>query len=220
MSSLKITNLKEILDPQARHIFLDDQSMTEAVVICGVEEGYFLVHNKHQSLSIGNRQGYFVASNGRGIVRFEGDCQVFAQKEVKDVPFNIYKISINLNELKIINRREFIRYEFRYPLPILFRHDDQLVEATLINISEGGLRMTVSKKLPTQVVYQFEINLPKEPGIFHFSTDGLVAYCEPEDHPNSFMAGVSFVAPAFSNESEKKAYQNARHDLASWVMSR
>lgn len=206
MNRLKITNLKEILDPHARHLFFDDQGLTEALQIVEVDENSVVLQGKSPGKK---REGYFIASNGRGIVRFKG--------ELEPISDAVCRLKLNLSKLKLINRREFNRYEFGIPVPISLKCDEKFVKASLINVGEGGLRMSVGRRLPTQVTYQFEVSLPKGGETFSFKTDGLIVYCEPEEAPDRFMAGVTFIAPKFSSEEERKSYQKSRRDLARFL---
>lgn len=206
---MQFKNLKEILDPHARHLFFDDQGLTEALQIAEVDEDSIVLQVSDKKPTKKKREGYFIASNGRGIVRFKG--------ELEPISDAICRLKLNLSKLKLINRREFNRYEFKMPIPISLKCDEKFVKASLINVGEGGVRMSVGKRLPTQIAYQFEVSLPKGGGTFSFKTDGLIVYCEPEEVPDRFMAGVTFIAPKFSNEKEKESYLKSRKDLATFL---
>ena len=89
----------------------------------------------------------------------------------------------------------------------------------LVNISEGGLRMSVTSKIPANVIYHFSLDLPVSREPLHFETDGLVLYCEPEERPERFMMGVTFVAPVFENVEDQKNYQKSRERVAFFLSS-
>lgn len=207
MTPFKVKNVQSVLDPHAKYIFLDDEGMTEALLIRGVQGNLVLVEQGNTQIK--KRSGYFVASSGRGIIRFEA--------EIGKAPKKTGGLKINPKSLQLVDRREFHRHQFNYPLPIYLRCEGKFIKAFLINLSEGGLRMTVNRKLPTQVVFSFELKLPRPDESLDFKTDGLIVYCEPEENPAQFMTGVSFIAPEFESEKEKQGYVAARRELARYI---
>ena len=206
----KFKNVAEILDPHSKYVFLDDEGMTEAFLIRGVKENLILAQ-RTSPFEAKRRSGYFVAASGCGVIRFEAELGRFEKKE------GLLSFQINPTSLKMVDRREFHRHHFKYPLPIYLKCEGKFIKAFLVNISEGGLRMTVNRQLPTQIVFNFELKLPRPQESLDFVTDGLIVYCEPEEDPAHFMTGVAFIAPEFSSEKERQAYQKARATLAHYI---
>ncbi|MBX7148275.1 PilZ domain-containing protein [bacterium] len=204
---MTISNLKEILDPKARYIFLDDQGLTEALMLTGIEDHSFLVVDPKSDINGKDRSGFFVAANGRGIVRFKATGQ----------KAGVYKLNADFSSFNIINRRESERIRVNVPIPIYLSCDGKRVEASLVNISEGGVRLVADEKLPLHAVYHFELSLPHKNGPVLFKTDGMVVYAEPEEDPDTFMTGITFVAPAFKSDEEKNNYLAMRQDLVSYL---
>lgn len=207
--NFKNKNVSDILDPHSKYIFLDDEGMTEACLIRGVEGNLVLVEWGETEAK--KRSGYFVASSGLGIIRFEAKRTKAVGKK------NMAGLLIDSKSLRQVDRREFHRHHFTYPLPIYLRCEGKFIKAFLINISEGGLRMTVNRKLPTQIVFNFELKLPRPDDPLDFKTDGLIVYCEPEENPAQFMTGVSFIAPEFETEKERQNYLLARQALSRYI---
>lgn len=209
-------SIKEILEPSSRYLFLDDEGMNQAFLINSVEKNTFVIMEQQRQLDSKERKGYFVAASGKGVVRFTGQLNPLPEKDSKiQAPLTLYKLEVNLKDLKLINRREFIRHELKTPIPISFNYEGRFIQATLVNISEGGLRMSVGEPLPTNLVFHFEINLPlASKKSFYFKTDGLIVYSDPEEKPTRFMTGVSFIAPHFSNEEEKRTYVGQKEQLS------
>lgn len=215
----KIADIKDvqtILDPRSKYIFLDDHGMTEAFPIRGVKSNLILIEAGLEGKDNRKRSGYFVAVSGRGIVRFESSVKKISAKKSKGV---ITALSILLKSLQMVDRREFLRHFFERPLPILMKCEGKNVEALAVNMSEGGFRLSVDRLLPTQVVYHFEITLPVGEPPFTFKSDGLVVYCEPEDDPARFMAGIALIAPEFSSAKERKEYQKQRAKIVEFLNS-
>lgn len=212
MGSLKVRHLKEILDPQARYIFIEDGGMTRALGLSRVEKDslYLTARSRLPMASRGTAEGYFTASDGKGVVLFSGAMEA-VPKAKSD---RIWRLKPNLKSLELVNRRQFVRYGLKTPLSISLECDEKPIRALLVNISEGGLRMSVTSKIPANVIYHFALDLPFSPEPLHFETDGLVLYCEPEERPERQMTGVTFVAPVFENVEDQKAYQKSRERLA------
>ncbi|MDO8520473.1 MAG: PilZ domain-containing protein [Deltaproteobacteria bacterium] len=208
--NFKSKTVTSLLDPHSKYIFLDDEGMTEAFAIRGVEKNLVLI--KKEDCTAKKRSGYFVAESGRGVIRFEARLASLAGKKG-----GICGLAVDPKTLKLTDRREFLRFEFPYPLPVYLRCEGKFIKAHLVNISEGGLRMSINRKLPTQIVFNFELKLPRPDEPLTFATDGLIVYCEPEENPSHFMTGVSFIAPEFPTEKERLGYLKARENLARYI---
>jgi hypothetical protein len=205
---MHIEKLQNILDPQAHYVFLDDEGITQAFLLKGVESRVFYVQGNFQSLKSARRKGYFMAADGKGMARFECVC----------VPHKSgVAFEVDLTSITVINRRNYLRYEFIVGLPIYFKCDGMQVKATVTNISEGGIRLAMDQRLPLHVLYQFTLNLPQKDGPLGFVSDGLVVYSEPEDKPQSFMTGISFVASGFLREEEKSDYLEQKGELINYL---
>lgn len=212
MGTVKVRHLKEILDPQARYVFIEDAGLTRALVLSRVEKDslYLTARGRLPFSGRGSAEGYFTASDGKGVVLFSGALEQIPKAKTE----KIWRLKPNLKSLELVNRRQFVRYALKAPLSIALECDAKPVRALLVNISEGGVRMSVSSKIPANVIYHFALDLPFSPEPLHFETDGLVLYCEPEERPERFMTGVTFVAPVFEKVEDQKTYQKSRERLA------
>jgi len=207
--------LKNLCDPLARFVFLDDEGLTDACQIVGITDNKFLVRTKNNQSILKKRMGYFAGRNAIGIVKFQALVERVAAVEGHNE--GVYWLIPDLKSCEVTNRRLFNRYQLKFVLPIYFRADGELVKAALINVSEGGLRMTVERKLSTASVYSLEIRLPCGSDTIQFKSDGVVVYCEPESNPHYFLTGVSFVAPKFESTEERLEYQRALFDLGNYL---
>lgn len=208
--------LKEVIDPKARHVFLDDTGVTEALSLRGIAKDSFLVESLGEITKTDVRKGYFVSSDKSCIVRFT--CRIMAMdEEGKGHAARRCELKVDLSSLKRVDRRQFPRHQMKSPLPITFNFDDQFIRAYLVNISDGGMRMALDHRLPAHVTYEFDLKLPDRHGSLRFKTDGLVVYCEPEADPKVFITGVMFVAPHFRHEGERIAYQNEKINLSRYL---
>lgn len=216
MEFSKIKELKEVIDPKARHVFLDDTGVTEALSLRGIEKDSFLVQFQGEIAKADDRKGYFVASDQGCIVRFT--CRIIpVDYKGKGHIEGCCELKVDLSSLKRVDRRQFPRHQMKSPLPITFNFADQFMRAYLVNISDGGMRMALDHRLPAHVTYEFDLKLPDRHGSFRFKTDGLVVYCEPEADPQVFITGVMFVAPHFRHEGERIAYHNEKINLSRYL---
>lgn len=217
MSFISVTDIREILEPTTRYLFLDCEGVVEACLIRSVFKDSVLVY--HQSSPFKSKtplKGFFVAASGRGIVQFHAQCQ--REKGIKSA-LALYRVAIDLPGLVLVNRRVFIRHAYERPVPILFEFEGKPVKARLVNISEGGLRMDLNDTLPSNVVFEFQLTLPRKKGPpFKFHTDGLVIYCTPEDDPRHFVAGIAFVAPRFRNEEERDRFKKESEGFKKYLV--
>ncbi len=215
MTELPI-NLNDYLDPAARYVFLDDDLMTEACSLRGVTGLNMVVKYDGNPFVLRRRKGYFVAAGGKGVVRFEGEmeCLFPSADSTKN---NLYRLSVIPTTLSSVNRRQFIRYDLQEKLPIYFKCQDDLIKAVLMDISEGGMRLSMNKRLPLQVTHSFDLHLPCGMETVDFKTDGMIVYCEPEDDPQEFVTGVTFLAPSFESEQKKYAYMKDRMALSDFL---
>lgn len=209
---MKISDLKNASDPLSRFVFFDDEGLTQACEIMGIIENRFLVRAHNSQTFLKKRAGYFVGKEGIGIIRFNGIMEQVIN--IQNASENdLYWVSPDLKDCEVINRRLCNRYQMSYMVPLYFKRDQNLIKASLVNISESGLRMTVTERLPPNILNCFEMTLPCGNDSFKFVTDGLIVYCEPESNPDYFLAGVTFVAPLFESDEERQVYQTARFNL-------
>ncbi len=217
---MALENIEQILEPDSKYLFLDDDGMTQACRIRGVEGRSLLFFHPDSLRSLDDdttvsgsftRKGYFTAREGKGIVRFEGRCWKKAGDSSKH-SLPLYRLTIDWDHLKLVDRREFIRHKLKQSLPLVFQYDGRMIEAELVNISEGGLCLKVSRPMPLNIIFELDLKLPRSGTStpFHFHTDGLVVYSNYEKG-TGLVTGVAFVAPRFMTETERLEYQNQRH---------
>ncbi len=216
MTFIPVTDLREILEPTTRYLFLECDGVVEACLIQSVfKESFLVYHHSSPFISKSLVKGFFVAASGRGIVQFSAQCR--RERRTKST-LSLYRVVLDLKGLVLINRRLFIRHAYERPVPILFDFEGRPIKARLVNISEGGLRIDLNDILPSNVVFEFQLTLPRTKGaVFQFHTDGLVIYCTPEDNPRHFMAGIAFVAPRFRNEEEREKFKKESTALKKYL---
>lgn len=212
MNALKVNHLKEIVDPFSRYLFLLENQIPHAFLLCGVEKNSFVITDPRQPSMGRSFKGYFVASHGRGVVHFQGSED--------PIDASLCRILVQLDSMQIENRRAFYRQRLNKPRFITFEFQNKTIEALLVDMSEGGFRLSLDERLPTQMMVQFELKFPQSDPMFVFKTDGLVVYCEPEETPDSFVAGIHFVAPHFANDQERKTYEQSRKELKTVIQPR
>ncbi len=208
---MKTDYLKNLCEPLTRFVFLDDEGLTEACEIIGITDNRFLVRTKNIQGYLQKRRGYFSGRNGIGIVRFEGLLEKVTSAAHEQS--GVYWLSPDLKKCEVTNRRLFNRFQLKFVIPIYFKSDGELIKASLVNISEGGLRMTAERRLSSSVNYSLEVMLPCGSESIKLKTDGVVVYCEPETNPHYFVTGVSFVAPKFEAVEQRLDYQRQLFDL-------
>jgi len=215
---LQVNDIKDLIEPATRYLFLYEQGATHAFRIRGIHSDFIIAFHPEHFLPWKQREGYFQAAGGLGMVVFRSDGNlVEGTADTHHLP--LYKIRLDTDRLSLINRRQFTRYTLVKPRPIFFHCDGRMLEANIINLSEGGMRLECQEALPKNVTLHFEINLPATKGGDLFKTDGVVVYSEPEDSHHHFMTGISFVMPKYLSGDEKKKYLKSLQDFKKSVRS-
>lgn len=204
-------DLKSLLDPKTRFVFLTGDGLTRAYVIAHVTETV-LYFTANAELPEQMESGHILASGGAGIFLFE-------KPKLEAMPSGnqsiLYRIEMKTLNFSISNRRLYARYEFPEYQAVAFNHYGELVVGRMANISEGGLRLMTDRPIQSNVVCRFEIRLSSD---FVFNTDGVVVYSDWSDETQKqAIVGISFVAPEFTDESDKKNYISAKHKLSDLI---
>src|SRR3989339_1988135 len=199
-------DLKKILDPNTRYIFLTTNEINHAFPVVHVKDNLIFFSNEKE-ITEDYQSGHFLAQGDEGIVLFTNPV-VIPLKDVTKEEYGafLYVINFDNTDYSITNRRLSARYEFKEFLPVSFQVYGDMMTAQLINISAGGLRLRVNTCLHRNVFCHFKITLPIQGKNVCFETDGIVVYSEPEKSHNNFLTGISFVAPDFANKSEHQRY--------------
>lgn len=94
----------------------------------------------------------------RGLVRAPGRAEVLVGEEMKTFVLSL------VGEPEIFQRREYVRAKTELPLEVRFEDGKQVVEATSIDLSGGGIRIqTAANKLPVGARVRVTIHLPSHP---------------------------------------------------------
>jgi hypothetical protein len=204
-------DLRSLLDPKTRFVFLSGAGLTRAYHIAHVTETVFYLTSPTE-ISDELESGHALAANGAGILIFEKP-KLEAMPSGDDVI--LYRIDMaNLN-FSISNRRLYARYEFSDYQAVAFSHYGELVVGRMANIGEGGLRLMTDRPIQSNVVCRFEIRLSAD---FVFITDGVVVYSDWSDETEKqAIVGISFVAPNFTSEADKQTYVLAKHKLSDLI---
>lgn len=215
-------DIKEILDPRARHVFFALDNLTYAYPIVHVENDalYFTTDTEIENPNFD--KGHFLAPQNAGIV-------LFAKPIVKKLPTRpdaegamqkVYRMMLSSEQYEISNRRQYTRHEFKNFIPMNFSIFGETIAAQLINISEGGLKMCVDTPLKKNILCRLEINLPrfsKDEDPVPFTTNGLIVYSEQETTSGKYFVGISFVTPDFVSAHQKQDYLDAKKTLAKFI---
>lgn len=215
-------DIKEILDPRARHVFfaLDDLNYAYPIVHVENDSLYFTADTEIENPNFD--KGHFLAPQNAGIV-------LFAKPIIKKLPTRpdaqgglqkVYRMMLSSEDYEITNRRQHTRHEFKNFIPMNFSIFGETISAQLINISEGGLKMCVDTPLKKNILCRLEINLPRlsqdeDPVLF--TTNGLIVYSENETTSGKYFVGINFITPDFVSIDQKQDYLNAKKTLAKFI---
>lgn len=212
--------LAQLLDPKARFIFLVSDGLTNAFPIVHVA-GNQLYFTSTERLPEHHESGYFPALDGEGIVQFGKPCIDSADLSRLHIARPVHRIDFSPLDFTITNRRLHLRHEFKRVVPIVFQIFGETLNARLVNISAGGLRMCVSTPIQKNIRCHFEIRLRSRAEEAIFKTDGLVVYADPDDYDagKPVMVGVSFVTPEGMDDSARAAYKESWQRLEKTVQA-
>jgi len=210
-------DLKTTMHPNARHVFFQKGDLSYAFTILHVD-GSFIYFRSQSPIKESFESGHFLSFEDKGIVQFsEPQIDSLAEENCEKFGAHVHRLNLKDVDLSISNRRTTARFEFQNFIPFVFSVYGETISAQLVNISDGGLRMQVNTHLKKDVLCQLELNLPEEEGRLIFSTNAVVVYVE-ETGKNTYMVGLSFVAPDFENDDEKQDYISAKEGLRSYIL--
>lgn len=212
-------DVKRILDESGRYLFLNRQGLVEAFPIIHVETSY-IFFTSAKELEKNYDSGYFLASGGAGIVQFEKPVLESLDKNAQNqIKQKIHRVNIEPLDFIITNRRLSLRHELPQYMPILFYVYGEVMSAQLVNISEGGLRMSVTSALQKNTRCHFEIRLPTEEQQILFRTDGIVVYAEnTSENKYQTHVGISFVTPDFTQPADEEKYKQSKEKLKNYIL--
>lgn len=206
-------NVKDIIDPNARHLFLTKSSLNYAFPIVHVQ-GQWLYFSSPKPISSAFDSGYFLAREQQGIVQLNNPVIESVKKKMELL---LHRLDLNDTSHTLVNRRQSMRYAFKGFVPISFSVFGEAMAAQLVNVSEGGLRMSIDTPLKKNMLCHLKIRIPAPKKNIHFSTDGMVIYADREEGSNKFTAGISFITPEFSGDKEKQSYLTAKTALKGFI---
>ncbi len=213
-------DLKSLLDPKTRYIFLTQGEFTHAFPVVHVKEDLLYFSSK-KPLPANIDSGHFLAQGNAGIVQFSKPEVMSLQETSKhNLDLILHVIDFSNLDYSITNRRISMRYEFKEFIPITFHVYGEVMTAQLINISEGGLRIRATTPLKNNIVCHFKISLPNDEEKLSFETDGIVVYSEHEKQHDNYMAGISFVVPDFKTDVDKEKYLESKETLRRFVFDK
>jgi hypothetical protein len=210
--------LYRLLDPAARFIFLLVDGLTHAFPIVNVT-GNHLYFTSKEELPERFESGYFLAPQDSGIVQFNHPA-VESVRNLARLKLNapLHRIDFTTLDFSVTNRRLYQRHALKGVIPMVFQVFGETLNARLVNISAGGLRMSVDNPIKKNIRCHFEIKLRQAGEDILFKTDGLIVYADPEDNAGEIpvMVGVSFVTPENLSDTERQKYKESwqRLDLA------
>lgn len=208
---LKHMELKSLLHPKAKHIFIKFGDLVRAYPIAHVEDHalYFLAESEFTDKPT---QGYFIARNNEGIVLFENPNPEMLPYRPDAVLYRIITDELNYS---VTNRRLYQRVEFAEFRPLMFRYYGDHIVGHMVNISEGGIRMNLDRSIELNTICHFEIRLTQD---FTFKTDGVVVRSGySDDSKKQAVIGIHFLAPAFRSDEEKVSYQQDQKKLSDYL---
>ncbi|MBF0104773.1 MAG: PilZ domain-containing protein [Deltaproteobacteria bacterium] len=213
-------DLKQILDPQARYVFLLRDAASFAFPIVHVEQN-FLYFSSQKEFARPFDEGYFVAQDTEGIVRFTNPhIESLKNNPQQALGLLLHRIDFEKTAYAISNRRQNVRYVFKDFIPISFNVFGESMMAQLVNISEGGLRMCIDTPIKTNVLCHLEVRLPIDGTTVTLNTNGLVVYAGRDEDSSKNMVGICFITPEFVSAKEKKRYFEAKEVLKKFIEGR
>jgi len=212
-------NLKTLIDPNTRFLFLKNGPASYAYPIVHVEGDYVYFSIK-PPIPENFDNGYIVAANNAGILMFNNpNIETLNQNLQKNLNQKLFRINFNQLDYMITNRRMNLRLEFKDFIPISFNIFGETMAAQLINISESGLRMCVDTPLKKNIICQLHIKIPTKDGEIKFQTNGVIIYNESEEQKKKYMIGLSFVTPDFHSKQQEEEYFKAKEYLRKFILN-
>ena len=210
-------NIKELIDPKTRYVFLANAEETFAGAIVHVDPDV-IYFSSPKTTPPASDVIYFLAQGAAGIVQFNKPRVEFLQTtSTAQMPVHLYRVNFEALDYTIINRRRSFRYEFKDFFPVSFNVFGEYMAARLMNISEGGLRMCVDTPIHKDVLCHLQIKIPHEEQAIRFNTDGVIVYADRNEDTKQITVGISFVTPDFSSDSDRAAYLTAKTKLGEFV---
>jgi len=210
-------DLKQLLDPKARHIFLSAANLAYVYPIVHIKENY-LYFSSDKPIPQSFDRGHFLAQDAAGIVQFSNPSVESTKKDRQNtLGLILHRINFDTLDYTITNRRQSMRYELNEFIPISFNVFGENIPAQLINISDSGLRMRVDTLLKTNILCQFHIKLPTQENEIQINTNGLVIYADCEEGSKNIMVGISFVTPDFKTDEDKQKYLKSKDNLTRFI---
>ena len=210
-------NLKKLIDPKTRYVFLasDEETFAGIIVHVDTEAIYF---SSTKTTPPASHVIYFLAQGSVGVVQFNKPRVEFLQTTTDvQVPVHLYRVNFEALDYTIINRRRSFRYEFKDFFPVSFNVFGEHMAARLMNISEGGLRMCVDTPIHKDVLCHLQIKIPHKKQAIRFDTDGVIVYADRNEDIKQITVGISFVTPDFSSDADRAIYLTAKTKLGEFV---
>jgi hypothetical protein len=210
--------LKQIMDPYTRHVFLSTDEYSYIFPIVHVEDSYLYFVSK-ESIADDFLEGHVTAQNDAGQVMFK-QPKIESMLHQSEENVWVHRLNFSGMDYDISNRREYNRHTFEEPLSTVLKVFDVTMDAQIKNISEGGLRLRMDAMLKKEVFCQLNIMLPTDDAAedrhVYFSTNGMVVYNDPGED-GIYTVGLAFVTPQFASEDEKNAYLDGKEALRRFI---
>lgn len=211
------TDIKSLIDPTVRHVFLTGHDISYAFPIIGVD-GPYIFFCSQRPLEEAFERGHFLATDNKGIVQFDNPViDSLSEEKVTEHGAHIHRLDLSDVEIVASNRRDQARYVFDHFVPFTFSVFGESIPAQLVNISDGGLRMQVNVPVKKNIFCQLQLRLPFGNDRLSFLTNAIVVYVEKKSKLE-YTVGLNFVAPDFQSETEKQDYIEAKEKLRAYIL--
>lgn len=210
-------NLKELVAPQARHLFLQNSEESYAFQIVHVENEYVYFCSK-KSLHDSFTNGHCLAHHNKGIILFhDPEIQRLENKNKAPEGIHLYRINFAKTNYEITDRRRHSRHKFDQFLPMSFNLFGDSSMGQLIDISESGARLITDTAMKKNTVCHLKLVIPTPNDVITFNPDAIVVFSDKNSNTKKFQIGLSFITPDFESDEEKQTYLESRQHLKTYL---
>ncbi|OVE81518.1 hypothetical protein BVY03_03560 [bacterium K02(2017)] len=213
-------DLKNLIEPKARYVFFSDKDLNFAFPIVHVDQDFIYFTSKNP-IELKFNEGYFLAQNNSGIVKFTNpEIQTLKKSDKQKNDLLLHRFDFTHIDHSISNRRNSVRFKFKEFIPLHFNIFGETMMGQLINISQGGLRMCIDTPIKTNILCNIEINLPMNGQHQNIKTNGMVVYAGREEDTKKIMVGICFVTPELVSLNERGKYTDTQNVLKEYISYR
>lgn len=197
-----VRSIRDLIDPHSGYCFIAFGSGAVPVRWRRAESDVLFVDAVAAVAVRKEVEGYFVARDGLGIVHFTAVVDSENVDASDGGMFDVLPLRLDLSKATLANRRSFYRLAVPETMIVLRRPDGTPMEATLVNLSAGGIGVLGSVEyFQEHLLNQCELTIPNSPDSLHVSAVFVAQHAQlhtADDGQTSTrnVLGFEFVAPA------------------------